>query len=508
MNTKSINISGINTVLLLLRTIIGWHFLYEGVAKLFSPLWSSYDYLSVSKWIFAGFFQWMASTPGLLKIVDLLNIWGLILIGLCLFLGVFTRLSSIMGIILLSLYYLANPPFVGMDFGVPVEGHYLIVNKTLIELVTLWIFLMIPPKSLPGFERLATLIINHFQKSRQKKAKIPSLPGQNGASLNRRELLKDLAAVPFFGTFIWATIRKKRWISYEEKFLKETDAITTATIKTFDFASLKDLNEPVPHAKIKGLDFSRIILGGNLIGGWAHARDLIYVSKLVKAYFHDEKVFATFLLAEKCGINTFLTNPILCRVISEYWRRGIGKIKFISDCGGENLTDGVLMSVDNGATACYVHGGIADSLVEEGKVEEIGKALELIRKNGLPAGIGGHKLETIKACVDFGLEPDFWMKTFHHTNYWSASIENQNDNIWCTDPQETKQYMKTLKQPWIAFKVLAAGAIPPDVGFRYAFEGGADFVCVGMYDFQIVDDANIATGILNSGIKRERLWMA
>ncbi|UCH13131.1 MAG: DoxX family membrane protein, partial [Bacteroidales bacterium] len=118
MNSRLINIRGASLVFFLLRTVIGWHFLYEGVAKLFSPLWTSYDYLSVSKWIFSGFFQWIASTPQLLNIVDLLNIWGLIFIGLCLFLGVFTRLSTILGIILLSLYYLANPPFVGMDFGV------------------------------------------------------------------------------------------------------------------------------------------------------------------------------------------------------------------------------------------------------------------------------------------------------------------------------------------------------------------------------------------------------
>jgi uncharacterized membrane protein YphA (DoxX/SURF4 family) len=508
MNSTSNNTKGFNLILLLLRTAIGWHFLYEGIAKLYSPSWSSFDYLSVSKWIFSDFFHWMASTPQLLKIVDLLNIWGLILIGLGLFLGVFTRLSTISGIILLSLYYLANPPFVGMDFGVPVEGHYLVVNKTLVELAALCIFLMIPPKSLPGFERLVSVIINHIQKQKKGKAEIPVPVKQDGTALNRRELLKDLAVVPFFGAFIIATIRKKRWISYEEKFLKETDAITSATIKTFDFTSLQDLKMKIPHAQIAGQDFSRVILGGNLIGGWAHARDLIYVSKLVKAYFHDEKVFATFLLAEKCGINTFLTNPVLCRIINEYWRRGIGKIKFISDCGGENLTDGVLMSVDNGATACYVHGGMADSLVQEGKVEEIGKALELIRKNGLPAGIGGHKLETIKTCVDFGLKPDFWMKTLHHTNYWSASKEDEHDNIWCTDPEETKQYMKTLKQPWIAFKVLAAGAIHPDVGFRYAFENGADFICVGMYDFQIVDDINIAVDILNSDIKRGRPWRA
>ena len=58
------------------------------------------------------------------------------------------------------------------------------------------------------------------------------------------------------------------------------------------------------------------------------------------------------------------------------------------------------------------------------------------------------------------------------------------------------EYMKGLPQPWIAYKVLAAGAIHPKDGFRYAFENGADFICVGMYDFQIVDDVNIALTVL------------
>jgi NAD(P)H-dependent flavin oxidoreductase YrpB (nitropropane dioxygenase family) len=66
--------------------------------------------------------------------------------------------------------------------------------------------------------------------------------------------------------------------------------------------------------------------------------------------------------------------------------------------------------------------------------------------------------------------------------------------------------MKTIQKPWMAFKVLAAGAIPPEEGFRYAFENGADFIHVGIFDFQMVDDANIVTEVLNGKLARARPW--
>jgi hypothetical protein len=67
--------------------------------------------------------------------------------------------------------------------------------------------------------------------------------------------------------------------------------------------------------------------------------------------------------------------------------------------------------------------------------------------------------------------------------------------------------MSQLKEPFIAFKVLAAGAIEPETGFPYAFNNGADFICVGMYDFQIVDDVNIVLDSL-ANVKRNIIWRA
>jgi hypothetical protein len=143
------------------------------------------------------------------------------------------------------------------------------------------------------------------------------------------------------------------------------------------------------------------------------------------------------------------------------------------------------------------------------RMDLIRKGLEEIRRNGKPAGIGAHRIEAIKACVDYGLKPDFWVKTSHSHNYWSAkSAEPWNDNFFDFNPEETVRYMATLSEPWIAFKVLAAGAIKPEEGLKYAFNNGADFVCLGMYDFQIVEDVNIALDAFAGAKVRTRPWMA
>ncbi len=282
--------------LILLRTAIGWHFLYEGLSKLFMGNWSSASFLEVSSWIFAPIFRGIAARPALLAVVDQLNIWGLMLIGSALMLGLFVRLAAGAGMFLLLLYYLAVPPLVGHGFGVPQEGHYLVVNKNLVEFFALAVLLVFPTGRLIGLGALLPL--------RRKKSPGETRLSEQPLSFSRRRVLKALATTPALGAFAYAFIKKMQWQSWEERNL--ADAMTSPSTKLFNPADIRQLRGRLPKAKIKGTEFSRLILGGNLLSGWAHSRDLIYVSQLVKAYHNKDKIFATLLTAERCGIDTLL----------------------------------------------------------------------------------------------------------------------------------------------------------------------------------------------------------
>ena len=140
--------------LVVLRVLIGWHFLYEGIAKLLNPYWSSAAFLLDAKWIFSGLAKWIVSNPSILSLVDNLNMWGLTLIGACLILGLFGRHVSMLGMLLVLVYYLFTPSFWWLEYARPGEGSYLVVNKNLIEACALFVVYLFPTSELIGLDRL------------------------------------------------------------------------------------------------------------------------------------------------------------------------------------------------------------------------------------------------------------------------------------------------------------------------------------------------------------------
>jgi len=155
------------TTLVLLRMLIGWHVLYEGISKLLIPNWSSALFLNESQWILSGFSEWIISNSGVLQVVDFVNTWGLIAIGLGLILGLFTRLAAIAGAALLFVYYLNNPPLLGLTYNLPSEGNYLIVSKTLIEAAALLVLAVFPSGSEFGLDRYITRLLKPKTKKEE-----------------------------------------------------------------------------------------------------------------------------------------------------------------------------------------------------------------------------------------------------------------------------------------------------------------------------------------------------
>jgi hypothetical protein len=196
------------------------------------------------------------------------------------------------------------------------------------------------------------------------------------------------------------------------------------------------------------------------------------------------------------------------RILRTYWKNRGGKIQWLAqiDIRGKDTETAVKQAADNGAIGAFIHGGAGDDYVQQGKVAALGEAVQAIKARRLIAGIAGHSLEVAKACEAAGVNPDFYMKTFNSKRYWSAGPMPRNDSVWEETPEETKGFMEKMKRPWIAYKVLGAGAIHPKEGFRYAFYYGADFVCAGMFDFQVEEDAGFAREAIEKARNRPRPW--
>ncbi len=359
--------------------------------------------------------------------------------------------------------------------------------------------------------------------------------------MNRRKMLRSLSALPVLGMASSPRLQAAQY---------DVDAITSPTkivgaktnsplmtdLDKKEYARLKtlDLKEPnvaalrqrMPVSKIGKLTVGRLISVSNLISLHMHARDLAYVTTLAAHYNTEERIFMTLKKCEENGVNTIvLKNHNFKQFkLSNYWKEWGGQMQWIADVITTDIDQFKALLEEHlalGAAAVYLWGGASDIWYHQKQPDKIIKAYEIMKQYDIPVGIGAHRLEPIRFCEKEGLAPDFYIKTLHHDRYWSAHPpanrrylemfekesphhEAYHDNMFCHDAEETVAFMHHVKIPWIAFKVLAAGAIPPEDGFTYAFQNGADFICVGMFDFQIKQDVELARRVVMESMKHRK----
>ena len=310
-------------------------------------------------------------------------------------------------------------------------------------------------------------------------------------------------------------------ISFEEKALLAHQAYPDNTSE----------NQPaingLPRGKIGNITISRIIGGHNLFGGGAHARNLKYVSALMRRYFTEEKRFDTLQLCEENGINTNIGHVEL---INKYNKERGGKMQILAmidpdhwDWSDDKNPDGsitttkaeiresVVWAADRGSQGAFLLGSRGDRWVKAKRLDLIDEFVSLVKKNGMICGVGAHDIRVPIACEESNIDADFYFKTIHPETYWDVIPKDQrkpfhvdsfgpndNDCMWELWPEETIKIMQSVKKPWIGFKVLAAGAIHPSEGFKFAFENGVDFVSPGMFDWQVRENVMIAKEVLAS----------
>ena len=429
-----------------MRIAIGWHFLYEGLWKIMQKDgWSCLAYIGTAQGPFASVFRWIAAESWLVAIGDWAVMLGLMVIGISLITGAYARIAAILGVAFLMIFFCCQPPAPFGEMSSGADGRFFLLDRNVTEAAGLLFVASVP--CWRGYVR--TL-----------------LPGM-------------IALVVFCVMSV---------MEYRSGGFQKVEAVTSATTKTHEFTALAALKEPVTNkVSVGGIEISRLALDGELMSGRAHARDLIWTDEFMGRYNSGATLGRTVRYCLRCGIDTvFADSNLLAPMLSEARTAG-GVLKFFAGC--MNAKEAAA-AASGGARGVYIRPKVADALAAEKDAARIKSLFADFKATGLPVGIGAEDVSTVKFCVENGVVPSFWVVAYHSLGYPAARMEKRCDNIWCLDPEATSKYMRTRKEPWIAVRGLAGGALNPVNAYRFARDGGAAVVAIDLLDYRIVETVN------------------
>jgi uncharacterized membrane protein YphA (DoxX/SURF4 family) len=100
----------------------------------------------------------------LLEWADVIVKYGLVAVGVGLVAGLFTRTACVAGAVFLLLFFLAMPPLPGWPESPRLEGHYLYINKNIIEMLALLVLASTRSGRWMGLDGLVQLIVPARQR--------------------------------------------------------------------------------------------------------------------------------------------------------------------------------------------------------------------------------------------------------------------------------------------------------------------------------------------------------
>jgi len=238
--------------------------------------------------------------------------------------------------------------------------------------------------------------------------------------------------------------------------------------------------------KIAGVEVSRLLVGGNPFSGFSHqgqARDEEMVH-----YYSAANIKKVLFEAEKLGLTGFVarTDVHILRVLIEYRDEG-GKLKWFGQTAPEAGPPEVSIerAAGRGATGCHIHGGVVDNLLANHKGDEIKRALELLRRKKLLAGLAGHKPEIFE-WAEKNVDADYYMCCYYNPIPREKSPEHVHgsDELFRDEDRKAMtDLIQTLSKPVIHYKILAAGRNDPAQAFAFACRKmrPQDLVLIGVF---------------------------
>ena len=433
-------------VVRLLGIAIGWHFLYEGCWKLMQKeSWSCLSYLNAAQGPLAPVFKWMAEQAWIVSTGDWTVQIGLVAIGLALITGAFARYAALGGIALMAMFYCCQPPEPFATAMSGADGRFFILERNAVEALGLLLVAATPCRCMNAWALVpATVVLAVFQICF-------CLHGRSGG-------------------------------------FEKVEAVTSATVKVHEFTALAALKAPFEEkATIGGVEISRLALDGELIAGHAHARDLIWTDEFMRRYNSGVTLGRTVRYCLHCGIDAAFAEPQFLAPMSAEAKAFGKELKFFANCA--NAED-AQQAAQGGAKSVYLRPEVADELARKGDTNGVQKLFAELKSASLPVGIGAEDVATVKFCAENGVLPDYWVLAFHSLDYAAARMETKCNNIWCADPKAAAAYMKTRKEPWVAVRGLAGGAIDPVKAYKFAKDNGAAAVAIDLLDYRIVETVN------------------